>query len=361
MVRWIILLIWLSFPAVAEGNLRLSIETAPRDFPPVVGEMVEVTIRAVYDRKIANEKLEIVAGDGFDWVQTRADDWREERIDGLPYIVMERHLALWPKRAGPVQFGPVRHHLTVIDRQSQRQDVVVEARPLMLSVGEFPALKGWHFTARKLELVEELSTDPARLGDDETVIRRITLRALGALPEHLPPRPIVSENWLITFAAPVERELILTDEGPVAQVVWTWQLRPHTGEPGVLEGVPIPYFNTATHALDRVEIPALPISLASFFTGQVPVGRVSTAQALGLLALGFSGVVMGLALAARRFGRDAAWRGQLTRFSPRLWLAYRRARGSGDLLAARRLAEVLRRPEAEIRALDRALYAPPGG
>ena len=356
-----LILLLSAMPLHAEGDLRLSILADPAASRPVVGEMVAVTIRAVYDRKIANEKLEIDPSDAFDWIQTRADDWREERIDGALRIVMERHLAIWPKRAGPLQFGPVRHHLTVIDKQSQRRDVVVQARPLSLSVGEYPAQKGWHFTARRLELTEDLSTDPARLTDGQVVTRRVTLRALGALPEHLPPRPVVSENWLITFAPPVERNLILTDEGPVAEAVWTWQFRPHTGEPGVLEPVRIPWFDTDQHRLQVVEIPALTIGHASFYTGQAPTGRLGGAQLTALAGSMGLGLALGLGLAAFRLAPEmtaAGWRRISGRFSVPAWFAYLRARRRGDLLTARRLGERIGLSRDRLAALERAIYAP---
>ena len=82
-----------------------------------------------------------------------------------------------------------------------------------------------------------------RVADGQTVTRTVTLRAKGALPESLPPRPVVSEPWLISFAAPVERRLILTADGPVSESVWTWQMRPETGEPGVIPPAKIPFFN----------------------------------------------------------------------------------------------------------------------
>lgn len=350
-----------ALPLWAEGNLTLTI-TANPDRRPVVGEMIEVVIRGVYDRKIANEKLEIDPTESFDWIQTRADDWTEEMIDGRSWIVFQRHLAIWPRRAGLLQFGPARHRLTVIDRNSQRVDTLVEARPLSLSIGEFPALKGWHFTARKLEVSDELSADAARLADGQVVTRRVTLRALGALPEQLPPRPVVSENWLITFAPPVERNLILSPDGPVAEVIWTWQFRPHTGEPGMLDPVKIPYLDTATHQIATAEIPPLAIGYASFYTGQVPTGRIGVAQAWALAGTAAAGLGAGLALSAVGLAPQttrAGWRRIRDRWSPLLWLRFWQARMRGDLLVQRGLGARLGLSPARLAALEQALYAPP--
>lgn len=346
--------------ARAEGNLQLSILTSAKQV--IEGEMVLVTIRGVYDRKVAVQKLHLAPSDGFDWVQIAQDHWREERIDGLPWIVFERHLAVWPRRSGTLIFGPARHEMTVIDKQSQRKDVVVEAKPLALAVGAFPALKGWHFAASEVTLTDELSTDAAHLADGETVVRKVTLRALGALPEQLTPRPVVSENWLITFAAPVQRNLILTERGPLAEVVWTWQFRPHTGEPGLLEPVKLPFFNTATRALDAVEIPPLAIGYASFYTGQVPKGRILPRQMLLLGAALLAGLAVGLGLAALRLWPDRSrqrWARLRARWSPALHWQLWQARKRADLLAERRLAEALGRPAAELARLEARIFQRP--
>lgn len=364
MVKWLFLLLLLAGPVFAQDApvMRMSIQADPGHTASIVGEMIPLTVRAVYDLKIANEELELAGTDGFDWIQTGPDDWHEEMIDGKSRIVMERHLAVWPKHTGLVTFGPVIHHLTVIDRQSQRQDMTVTAQPLAMSVGAYPVDRGWKLVAEAMELTDELSSDAGQLADGATVTRRVTLRALGALPEHLPPRPVVSENWLITFAAPVERELFLTEAGPVAQVVWTWEFRPHTGEPGVLEGVTIPFYNATTRRMDSVEIPSLPIAVASFFTNQTVSRTFQAAQRWTLAGIAFAGLLAGLMLAALFLAPDATaagWNRVRRRWSPlprlRLW----QARYRGDLLAERRAAQDAGLSSERLAALDRRIYGPP--
>ncbi len=349
-------------PALAAAeSLTLSFVPHPAHDTVIAGEMLPVTLRAVYDRKVALEDLVIAPSDSFDWVQTGPDRWQEEMIDGKSWITMERPLAIVPKRAGVLQFGPATHELTIIDEASQRQERTVVAPPLTLAVGAYPAERGWKWVAEEATLTDELSTDPSRLRDGETVTRRVTLRARGTLPESLPPRPIVSEPWLITFAAPVERQLILTGDGPVSEVVWVWQFRPETGEPGVLPPVRIPYFNAATRHLDALEIPALPIAYASFYTSQVQTGRFdamarateAAALAAGLLAGG------GLILSRRvPEARRTAW-ARLRRWSPLLRWRLRQAARDGDLLTLRRLVAEVRPEATEAAALvEAAIYRP---
>lgn len=362
MVRLLLILL-LIFPAAlrAEGDFRLQILLAEPVDRPVVGQMLPVIIRGSYDRHIANEKLILPASDTFDWIQTRADEWFEERIDGKNRMILQRHLAIWPRRAGVLQFGPAEHQLTIITRAGQRAPATVRAEPLQVSIAPHPEplANAWKFAARAVEIEDSLSTDPARLPDGGTVTRRVVLRALGALPEHLPPRPLISEPWLITFAAPVTRELKRTPEGPLAEVIWEWQFRPEHGEPGVLEAVKIPWFDTVNHRMANVEIPAITIGYASYYTGQTPKGRFTPRLKLTLLAVGFAGLVTGALLMLTRFGgrpQTAALRARLHRFDPRRWLALWQARRAGDLLRERHLAEELSLSAARRAALDARIY-----
>ena len=360
---WLLLLLILPALAHAE-SLTLTFEPHPLHHDIVAGEYVPVTLRAVYDRKVAREELTIAPSDSFDWIQAAPDDWHEEMIDGLPWLVMERKLALFPRGPGLLHFGPATHRLSVIEEGSRWGERVVTAHPLTLSVGAFPKDRGWKLAAGAVELTDELSTDPSRLADGQTVTRKVTLRARGALPEMLPPRPVVSEPWLIAFAAPVERRLILTADGPVAEAVWTWQFRPETGEPGVIPPVTIPFFNTGTRAMDQVEIPPLPIGYASFYTAQVQTGRFGLGARLGMIAALLAGVGVGAAAVLRAQVPEttrAGWARALRRWSPRAAWRIRRAARTGDLPRLRRLLAE-NRPEAREAAalVERAIYAPDG-
>lgn len=376
------LLLALLLPRLATAeSLTMSFVPHPSHATVVAGEMVPVTLRAVYDRKVALETLEIAPSQSFDWIQTEPDHWTREMIDGKSWIVMERELALVPKRAGLLHFGPATHTLTIIDEKSRRQQRTVVAPPLTLSVGAFPGDTGevapplavadgppqeghggWHWVADAVELTDELSTDPSRLADGETVTRRVTLRARGTLPGSLPPRPVVSELWLITFAAPVERRLILTGEGPVSEVVWTWQFRPETGEPGVIPPIKLPFFNATTREMDTVTIAALPIGYASFYSSQVRTGRFGGPERLAEAGALLAGLLAGAALVLSRHAPDttrAALARLRHRFSPLLRWRLRRAARDGDLLTARRLLAETRPDAAEAAALvEEAIYRP---
>ncbi|TPE50237.1 BatD family protein [Amaricoccus solimangrovi] len=360
--------------ARAEEGKSLTLIAAPAATPVIAGEMVPLTIRGVYDTEIALEKMEIAPSQGFDWIQLAPDDWHDERIGGVTRRVVERRLAIFPKTGGQDTFGPVNHHLTVIGEGSRREEITLRAQPVTLAVAPMPDDPpfekpwGWRFAASKVTITDALSTDPAKLADGETVTRTVTFRAEGALPEMLPPRPVIQEPWLISFAAPVETKLERGRWGLASTAIWRWQFRPETGEPGVIAPIPIPYFNTLTRRVEAVEIPALPIGYASFKASQVPGGEMGAGARLAYLgALGL-GLLAGLALSAGAVERRAGWwERALRHWSPAPLLRLRRAARSGDLLALRRAAEDYLTPEeardparraAALDRLDAAIYGP---
>lgn len=347
-------------PAAAEvPGKSLTLIVEPRVVPAVVGEMIPVTIRGVYDTEIALEEMEIAPSPSFDWVQLDHDSWRNERIGGVTRRVVERKLAIFPKTSGLDTFGPVDHVLTVIGANSQREEVTVRAQPAAISVGPLPDDPpfekpwGWRFAASRVTITDELSTDPSQLSDGEIVTRTVTLRAEGVLPEMLPPRPVIQQPWLITFADPIQKSFERDATGVVSTVIWTWRFRPETGEPGVLPPEPIPFFNTTTRKVEAVEIPPLPIAYASFGASQAPGGEMGRGARLAYLGALGAGLLAGLALCALGVEGRAGWsRRALRLYSPAPLWRLRRAARAGDPLALRRAGEDYLAP-GEARAPDR--------
>ncbi|WP_181704929.1 BatD family protein [Chthonobacter rhizosphaerae] len=338
------------------------------EIAPVAGEMVPVTVRGEYTRLITLEKLTFPSSDQYDWMQVSRDSWTEERIDGRTVRVFQRRIAVFPRRAGRLTIGPVTHQLTVTGGPTGREALPVTAEPVTLTVAPFPA-ETPPLSARALTVEDSLSAPPGALGDGETLVRRMTIRAEGALPQQLPPRPAMREPWLISFAAPEIRETRPTPDGPVTTVTWEWHLRPRTGEPGVLPAVTIPWFDTAARRLRTAEIPAIPFGYVSFRENRGGLDRLPADQVWIAAAACGSGLVAGLAAAlagqARRRRADALRiLRRLVPFDPTR-RAVRRAARSGDLVALRRAADryLARRRDLglpvtgrETAELDAALY-----
>lgn len=267
MVRLLLLLLVLAGSAAAQDRdkARLELVLDPREAAPFAGEMVLATLRGIYRQNITREEVKLRPMTDFDWVRLGLDSWTEERIDGLPARVFERRLAFYPRRDGTLEILPIAHRLEVLGAGGKRETVIVRSAPVTLTVAPGPAAAGepW-LPLRALELSESWDTDPARLADGQSATRRIVLRAFGATPEMMPQQPVLRQPWLISFAPPEERNFQVTPEGPVSTVVWTWKLRPITGEPGVIPPVTIPWFDTGSRTPETATIPSASIGYASF-------------------------------------------------------------------------------------------------
>lgn len=324
--------------AARAESLRLVIP----EMQPVAGEMIPVIVRGEYERQITLEKLSFPDSPDYDWMQLARDQWRTEQVEGRSVRVFERRIALFPRHAGPLTIGPVTHRLTVVGTDAPREDLPVTAEPVTVAVAPFP-VEGATLAARSLTVTDALSAESGKLRDGETLVRRVTIEAVGA-PSHLvPPRPIVRAPWLISFAAPEARTQRLTPDGPVTTVTWEWHLRPSTGDPAVLPAIAIPWFDTEARQMRTAEIPAIPFGYASIYagvggTGHLPVGQVRAA-ALAVTGGLMAGCVLVLAgLGPRR--RDDVLRvlGRLSPVDPTR-LAVRRAVRTGEPFALRRAVE----------------------
>lgn len=366
------LLAWLApgaAPHAQDGAASLTIEVEPGPAVPVVGEMVLVTIRGVYDLTITLESLEVPRAEGYEWVQLERDRWADERIAGKIFSVMRRRLAVFPRKPGTMTIGPFVHRITHAARGGRREEIETVAPPVDVRVAPYPGVPGdWALAARALEVTDAWSKDPSALVDGETVTRTVTLTALGVMPEDLPPQPPMREPWLITFSPPEQRSVVRTLAGPVSTVTWTWHLRPVTGQPGVIAGHRIPWFDTTHRRMEAAELAPAPFGYRSFgesraglvaggFEGRLPLALSAIAgAALGSLLL-FRGlrVRTGIGLSGLRDRLRLA----------RLRSAVRRAARSGDLAALRvAVAAYLADPAsprdarlgAAVAALDRHLY-----
>jgi len=358
--RFLLLLLLLATPARAEDSLRLILP----DARPVVGEMIRLTVRGEYDGFVALEDMTFPDAPGYDWMQLRPDDWREERVGGLPRRVFERQIAIFPRQPGRLVIGPVTHHLTKADGGT-RTEVAIEAPPVSIAITPYPA-PGLPLAARNLKVTDELSGDPARIRDDETIQRRITITAEDTMAHLLPLRPELREKWLISFTAPEKRETRLTERGPLAFVQWEWSLRPITGEQGTLPPMRFSWFDLAKREMRGAITP--PVIFGYGQVGANVGGASGAGMRWPLLAVLLAGAATALALGLYRKGwRGPDWR----RWQPNPHrAALHRAAAEAELLELRRIAlayagyeRARGRPvdPAPLRLLDAAIYAPGGG
>ncbi len=357
-LRALIMLLICALPARAD-TLRLIVP----DISPVVGEMIPVTVRGDYTGRISLETMTFPDSSGYDWIQLARDRWATERVAGKLQRVFERRIAVFPRQPGPLTIGPVTHRLTKADGMTRPVSDIV-AQPVVLAVRPYPGV-GRTLAASHLTVTDEFSTDPSQLGHAETFTRRIVITAVGSMAHLLPPRPVIREPWLISFAAPEVRETRLTNDGPVAVAVWEWSLRPHTGEMGSLMPIQFPWFDTRTREKEMAITLPVQIGIAGFGDN---IDGAATSRAAWAGAIAGAGLVIGLVAGlAGRTPAPQMLAARLRRMRPNPHArALRHAAQQGDLMALRAVAEDYATAQAArglavnhvaLRRLDDALFA----
>ncbi|WP_299844297.1 hypothetical protein [uncultured Paracoccus sp.] len=371
MVKWLIapllavllLLVWSLRPAPAQ-EMRLDILHPHGN--PVAGEMIPLTLRAEYDATVNLSELIFPDSPGYDWMQLDTDKWYRERIKGRMWQIFERKLAVFPREAGPLTIGPLTHDLTITGADGRQRKIQVISPAITIDVKPFPA-DAPPLSAHRLTLTDELSTDPAKLQDGELLIRRVTIRAEGALSHQLPPRPDLRERWLKSFTQPEQRSTEPTPEGPVSTVVWEWTMQPITGEPAVLKAFAFPWLDTETRQIEVAAMKPIPFGFASFAANIADAGQARMRLALTATAMLLLGGAAGLVLLfwGRGFRPPAAMRRAILRWRPSPHVgAMRKAAGEGRLMELLHAAGAhlrLRGHDPQqapaIRALERQIYS----
>ncbi|MCY0096491.1 hypothetical protein [Hoeflea ulvae] len=291
----------------SELSLTVSVETLPETL--LRQEMILVTIHGVYKRHITREQLVQPDLDGFNWMQLGRDDWFESMVDGLPVKNMRRRMALFPDRAGRLEIGAFQHRLTLLDEDNKWFEHTVQSEPLTIEVSPEPAVEGWWFPVRRLQVADNWSNAPDQLAEGAGVLRVVRVSALGASPDMIPPMPELKSPSALIFAHPEKRLVDLTPRGPEAIAYWRWTVTPTNGNAAILEPIRFSYFDTVAREMRNVVISAQRVAFGDV-TGSArqtePVEIIQSRQRPVLVAM--AGLAaFGAALFALSSGRSLSF------------------------------------------------------
>ncbi|WP_407068124.1 hypothetical protein [Methylobacterium crusticola] len=348
-------------------SLTVTAETASAA-APYPREMVLLRIRGTYRAQIALEDLHQPSLPHFAWTQLGRDRWFRTTVQGQEARGFERTVAVFPQAAGRFVIDPFVHHLTVVDGGGRRA-VDVRSAPVPVEVGAWSgpggpeAAEPWWLPAPSVTVTDAWTPDPETLKVGEPARRTVTLEARGLTADALPPRPVLRTRGILTFAGPIERQTLVTPQGPVARATYQWDVRPGVPETVTLQAIKIPWFDTTARIMREAEIPARLVGGRARAAEAEAPPPASPWRALlaGLAAFGLG--LAGLHLVGRRAApTDAGLR------------ALARAGRRGDARAVRAAVADLARidpalaarwredPRAGpgLAALDRALFGPGG-
>lgn len=361
-------------PSVGRVEVTLDL---PKD-KPYVGEMIMLRMRTFIRADVERDEIRQPPLVDFDVQQLGHDKPIQAMIDGFDVGGFERDLAIFPQQSGRLIIEPFVRHVTVVNNANQRVKAEFASKPVYVDVQNYAAINpvgGWWLPAKSVTLTDSWSPEADEIERGTLSRRTIVVEAVGLTADRLPPPPVMRAPGIIAFRGPVERQTIITEDGPVARATYRWDLRPATGAPAKVPAVQIPWFDTGERRMREVAIPERWVAYLGTFVHtrheKMPTLRQTLLTpgpiAAGLVGFAWTAALIGLAIA----GRGA--RGDALRPRP-LSMLRRAARVRDDRAFCNALAELGRHDPGRLAriasipdiapglaALDTARYGKDGG
>ncbi len=320
-----------------EAFIELPTET------PYVGEPILVRVRSSVRGHVARDDMRQPALTDFDWQQFGIDVETDDMVNGFRVPVFERVIAVYPRKPGRLTIGPFVRHVTLVTADNDRVEADFASEPVTVEARAHDGLGragDWWLPARSVKITNSWEPSPDKLGFDDTARRTLTLEASGVTADRLPPPPPVRTEGVIAFVGPVERETIVTDDGPTARAIYRWDVRPASLAPAMTPAIHIPWFDISSRQMRDAVAPSRRVSFLGSSGDARPAPAVTETPSLFStrpLAAGAASFLWTMAVAfllassrkLRLGARNAARRKAL---------AYLRRAARGDDLASFRAA-----------------------
>lgn len=225
---------------------------------PYVGEPLRLVLRSAVHAHVASDRFEQPALTDFDWQQFGVDSSSEELVDGFWLPVITRVLMIYPLRSGTLTIEPFKRRVIYMKDNGDRAETELLSKPFSIEVrprdGVGDPADFW-LPAKSLQIEDRWEPDPDRIPFGETARRIVTVEAAGLSADRLPPLPRFRAPGVITFAGPVERETIVTDQGPIARAIYQWTVRPVSTTVAIAPGIRLPWFDITARTMREAATP----------------------------------------------------------------------------------------------------------
>ncbi|WP_442755846.1 BatD family protein [Methylocystis sp. JAN1] len=311
---------------------------------PYVGEPLRLVLRAAIRARVASERIEQPALTDFDWRQFGVDASSEALIDGFWTPVHTRTLMIYPLRAGRLTIEPFKWRVAYVAGDGGRAETEAVSQPFAIDVRTRDGLGDsgdFWLPATALRLADRWEPEPDKIPFGETAQRVVTVEADGLTADRLPTLPRFRAPGLVTFSGPVERQTIVTDQGPVARAVYRWNVRPLAPSGAVAPAIRLRWFDVSARTMREAAAPERRVAFidapesteaGEFHNFFAP--RPLLAALLGFVSTGAAAYLVASSKAAR-----GSWR--LVAKRRRLLGALDAAARNGDAAAFRRTLDEL--------------------
>lgn len=234
--------------------------------PPYVGEPLRLVIRSAIHAQVASDRIIQPDLTDFDWQQFGVDSTSEEFIDGFWMPVVTRVLMIYPLLSGRLTIGSFKRHITYFDPNGDRKETEISSAPVSIDVQSRDSITGqdnYWIPAKNIRITDMWDPEPDNIGFEETTQRTITVEAEGLTADRLPNLPSLRAPGIITFAGPVKRETIITDQGPIGRIVYRWRIRPVSQSVATAPPVKIRWFDVTQRQMRESVIPERLVAFSS--------------------------------------------------------------------------------------------------
>ena len=225
---------------------------------PFVGEPLRLILRSAIHAQVASERINQPELTDFDWQQFGVDTFSTEFIDGFWMPVVTRVLMIYPLRAGQLTINSFRRHITYYSTDGARIETELISKPISIDVASrdfnFDQGNSW-LPAKSLHVIDKWEPEPDKIHYGETAKRILTIEAEGLTADRLPNLPPFRAPGIITFARPVERQTIITDQGPIGKAVYQWNVRPVSITPASAPAITLKWFDVSKRSMQETIVP----------------------------------------------------------------------------------------------------------
>ncbi|WP_271411745.1 BatD family protein [Pseudomonas sp. Q1-7] len=304
--RWIITLQpkqagFVTIPALKLGDVHsapitLNVQKAEKTDKPAGGHLAPVFIDASLDQESVYVQAQAMLTlriyhsvslyDDSSLSPLQMDDARVERlgeprtyekeINGVRHGVIEVRYALFPQKSGVLEIPPQVFSATLVDPGSESGYQPFGPRPgkltrvnsprIPLNVkpkpAEYPADAPW-LPARNLTLTESWSPDPAGVQTGDSLTRSLMMTVEGLSSAQIPPLPATQAQGLRRYPDQPQLGNKTDERGLLGSREEREALVPTSSGRLELPAVVVTWWNTRENRLERSEIPARTLEVAS--------------------------------------------------------------------------------------------------
>jgi len=198
----------------------------------------------------------------------------EAVINGTPYGVIERVIAIYPQESGKIELSPARFEARVLRNGRITGRKVYESEPLTVSVLPTPPMPAdypdavW-LPARDLQLTEDWSREESEITAGEPLTRHVTVSALGQLETQIPAIEPPSADGMNVYPDKPELGRLIEPGGIRGVRKDQYALIGVTAGTVVLPALEVPWWNVESGEWQVARLPEHSIEVLS--SGEPPV------------------------------------------------------------------------------------------